>query len=234
MTDLRGDAHRQYIRRMFGRIAERYDLLNRIMTFGRDHHWRRQLVSQLHLQAGERIIDLGTGTGDLALDILQQQPNALVIAADLTPEMVHIGRSRPGSAHVRWVIADADHLPFKTSSFDALISGFLLRNLGELPRSLVEQRRVLRTEGRWAALDTTPPANNILKPFINLYLNTVIPIAGSLLTGDRDAYRYLPASTQAFLPPAAMLAALSRAGFQQPAFSLRMLGTIALYTARKA
>lgn len=233
MASTQGDTRRRYVRRMFGRIAPRYDLLNRLMTFGQDRRWRRELISRLEPGPGAHILDLGAGTGDLAVDILQRHPDAIVVAADLTPEMIQHGRNRPEAAGVRWLIADAEHLPFQTNRFDAVVSGFLLRNLGDLAHSLKEQLRVLSQNGRWGALDTSPPPNNLLRPFIRAYLHLVIPVLGILFTGDREAYRYLPASTEAFLTPVDLVQELESAGFHRTTVIQRMFRTVALYIGHK-
>ena len=202
MTQGRNESRRDDVRRMFGRIAPRYDLLNRLMTFGQDQRWRKAMITNLCLPPKSFVLDLGAGTGDLAFEAVQQHPDALVIAADLTPEMILHGKQRDGGRMVQWIIADADHLPFDSGAFDAVVSGFLLRNLQNLDRSLAEQVRVLRDHGQWAALDTTPPANGVLKPFIRLYLHFVIHSPG---VSDRRRRRCLslPAPINGTLPPTA-------------------------------
>jgi len=234
MTQGRNESRRDDVRRMFGRIAPRYDLLNRLMTFGQDQRWRKAMITKLCLPPKSFVLDLGAGTGDLAFEALQQHPDAFVIAADLTPEMILHGKQRDDGRRVQWIIADADHLPFDSGAFDAVVSGFLLRNLQNLDRSLTEQVRVLRDHGQWSAMDTTPPANGVLKPFIRLYLHFVIPLLGTLIAGDGDAYRYLPQSTEHFLRPKALLERLRCAGIIEEGFRQRMFGSIALYHGHKS
>jgi len=233
MAETHGDTRRQYVRRMFGRIAPRYDLLNRLMTFGQDQRWRHDLVAAATIPANAVILDLGTGTGDLALEIQMRHPDALVVAADLTPEMMQIGKTRHPDAQLQWVLADADHLPFPPDCFDNIVSGFLLRNLGNLPHALREQQRVLKADGDWHALDTTPPADNLLQPFIRFYLHVIVPLLGFIIAGDRAAYEYLPETTEHFLQPDALLDRLGTAGFHDASAQARMFGTVAIYHARK-
>lgn len=233
MAETHGEARRRYVRRMFGRIAPRYDLLNRLMTFGQDQRWRHDLIAAADIPARAVILDLGAGTGDLAIRIQQHHPDALVVAADLTPEMLQHGKSRDTKGKVNWVIADADHLPFPPGCFNRIVSGFLLRNLSDLPHALQEQRRVLMGNGSWHAIDTTPPADNLLKPLIRLYLNVMVPLLGIVIAGDRAAYEYLPQSTELFLRPAALLARLTAAGFGDASAEERMFGTVAIYHAKK-
>ncbi len=146
---------------MFGRIAGRYDLLNRLMTGGQDRCWRREAVGRLAPPSGGRVLDLGSGTGDLAFELLRHAPQARVVAADFTPEMMTVGRRRPDSGRIAWVVADALHLPFAQASFAGAISGFLLRNVTEIDRVLAEELRVLCPGGRAVSLDTTPPAARV-------------------------------------------------------------------------
>jgi len=221
------------VRAMFARIARRYDLLNRLMTFGRDRAWRREAVAALKLERGARLLDIGAGTGDLAFTARSVQPAARVVACDFTREMLDQGRARPGAAAVDWVLADAVALPFAARTFDAAVSGFLLRNVVDLDRALREQLRVLKPGGRLAALDTTPPRPGPLAPLARFQLRYVIPALGRLVAGDSAAYRYLPATTEAFASAERLAERMAAAGLRQVAFRRRMLGTIAIHHGRK-
>ena len=149
------------VRRLFSRIATRYDRVNRWMTWGQDVSWRCEVVSLAALPKGGRLLDIGTGTGDLALEALSRDTSLLTAGADFTMEMMRIGRDRRGGGSVRWVNADGMDLPFPTEYFDAVVSGYLLRNVGNLERSLAEQYRVLKKGGHVVSLDTTPPPNDL-------------------------------------------------------------------------
>jgi demethylmenaquinone methyltransferase/2-methoxy-6-polyprenyl-1,4-benzoquinol methylase len=229
MTHLTGSQRSSYVSAMFGRIARRYDVLNRLMTAGQDAAWRRSLIRRVAPRPGERLLDLGAGTGDLAFEILRQCPQARVVAADFTPEMLAVGRRRARGDRVDWVVADAHHLPFPPGTFDALVSGFLLRNVGDLDAALREQARLLRPAGRLACLDTTPPKPGLLRPLLRFHLRVVIPLLGRCIAGDAEAYNYLPASTEAFQTAEALARRMAEAGFRSVHFVRRMLGTIALH-----
>jgi demethylmenaquinone methyltransferase/2-methoxy-6-polyprenyl-1,4-benzoquinol methylase len=218
---------------MFARIAGRYDLLNRLMTFGRDAAWRREAVDMLALTGDELVLDAGAGTGDLARACTRRGAGVRVIACDLTPEMIHVGRARPGGGQLEWVIADARRLPFEAYVFDAVVSGFLLRNVDDLAGTLGEQERVLLVGGRLASLDTTPPRRNLLRPLIRFHFRRVIPLLGRLIAGDEAAYRYLPSSTESFATAEQLAGLLRDAGFARVRFKRRMLGTIAIHHAEK-
>jgi demethylmenaquinone methyltransferase / 2-methoxy-6-polyprenyl-1,4-benzoquinol methylase len=238
MSQLTGSERTLYVRRMFGRIAGRYDLLNRVMTLGQDLRWRREVVRRLPLAGtsgpAPRVLDIGAGTGDLIFTVRDQYPKARPFACDLTPEMVRIGQKRPGGDQIHWVIADATHLPFASQAFAGAVSGYLLRNVPDLPAALAEQERVLAPGAGFAALDTTPPRQNLLRPFIQFYLLKVIPFLGKIIAGDADAYTYLPETTRGFLSAEQLAAQIEQAGFERVGFVRRMFGTMAIHFASAA
>lgn len=221
------------VRAMFSRIAHRYDLLNRLMTGGQDILWRREVIRRAGLKPGHRLLDIGAGTGDLALEALRQQPLAQVVAADFTLPMMLVGRRRSGSHRLLWAAADTLNLPFPEASFDAVVSGFLLRNVADLPRALAEQFRVLKPGGHWLALETVPPPRNLLWPFIAFHFRVVIPLMGRLIAGDADAYRYLPRTSEQFQSASEMLGLLRDTGFEDVGARLRMFKTVAIYWGSK-
>lgn len=221
------------VQSMFARIAQRYDLLNRLMTLGQDRGWRKELIQGLNLHTGERLLDVGTGSGDLAYEARRQHPELTVIACDFTPEMIAVGRARPAGPEVSWVLADAENLPFQKQTFDAVVSGFLLRNVTDLDVALSEQRRVLKNRGWFGALDTTPPESAVLKPLLRFHFHRVIPFLGRWLAGDIEAYRYLPESTESFLPARALAKKIKQRGFKSIGYVKRMLGTIAIHWAQR-
>ncbi len=233
MTHLKGEQRADYVQTMFGRIAHRYDLLNRLMTVGQDIRWRRELIRRLGISPKAIVLDTGAGTGDLALEIKRQHPDAVVVASDFTYEMVLVGKQRPGADSVSWVIADAMHLPFASECADAVVSGFLLRNVPDVPRTLEEQHRTLKLGGRVGSIDTSPPRDNWLKPFLQFHLHTVIPFLGKLIAGDSEAYTYLPDSTEQFLSAESLAAAFEKAGFKAVGFLRRMFGTIGIHWGTK-
>lgn len=217
------------IQRMFERIARRYDLMNRLMTFGQDLRWRKEVIKQAQLGNGESLLDLGAGTGDLAYEARHRYPGCRIVAADFTISMMQVGRRRPGSTSILWVAADALNLPFPDQSFDAVVSGFLLRNVVDLPRTLREHYRVLKSGGRIVALDTTRSEPGWLSPLINFHMHTIIPLLGQAITGSRQAYTYLPASTDSFLKAETLARHFQEAGFREVGFRRRMFGTIAIH-----
>jgi demethylmenaquinone methyltransferase/2-methoxy-6-polyprenyl-1,4-benzoquinol methylase len=217
---------------MFERIAPRYDLLNRLMTAGQDRRWRRQVIQLSVLPEGGRLLDLGAGTGDLSGEALRQHPSSRPLAADFTPGMLRVGQPRYGD-RLDWCAADALRLPFPNESFDAVVSGFLLRNVVDLSQALTEQQRVLKPGGRLVALDTTRPPRSLLSPLIRFHMHTIIPFLGRIISGQADAYRYLPETSEGFLPAEELQTKIAAAGFRQVEFRRLMFGTIAIHWARK-
>ena len=230
MTQLTGKERATYVQNMFTQIAKRYDFMNRLMTGGQDIRWRKRVIELAKLNANSSLLDIGTGTGDLARDALAQFPKARVIAADFTLEMMRVGQ-RNGS--LNFSSADALHLPFHASSFDAVVSGFLMRNVIDLQKGLQEQYRVLRNGGRIVILDTTRPKKNILSPFIWLHMHVMIPTLGRLLTGAKEAYRYLPETTEGFVTAEEMTARMAAVGFKKVNYQRLMFGTIAIHWGEK-
>lgn len=227
------DSKASYVQDMFSRIAPRYDLMNRLMTAGQDIRWRREVIRLAELFPGAHLLDLGAGTGDLAREAVRQQPQVQVLAADFTLGMMLAGKNRPDS-HLNWSAADALALPLPGNQFDALVSGYLLRNVADLPRALSEQLRVLKPGGIMVTLDSTrPPSRSPVTPFIRIYMRYVIPWLGSLVSGQKDAYTYLPSSSEGFLTAEELAAQLQAAGFEQVGFKRRMFGTMAIHWGHK-
>jgi demethylmenaquinone methyltransferase/2-methoxy-6-polyprenyl-1,4-benzoquinol methylase len=221
--------HGADIRRMFRRIHRRYDVLNRLMSLGQDRRWRRQAVARLELSSKAWILDVGAGTGELSVEVHRRNPSAKVVALDFTREMMLFGRHRYPSAKLMWVQAEAEALPFRRSSFQGVISGFLMRNVVDIDRVLAEQYRVLGSKQRMVCLESNPSRRSVLKPLIRFHIERVIPTLGSLLVQDREAYQYLARSMDGFLPSKQLLSKMRLAGFTSLGTSELMLGTVGIH-----
>ncbi|QPC81879.1 ubiquinone/menaquinone biosynthesis methyltransferase [Phototrophicus methaneseepsis] len=235
MAHLTGKERSEYVQNMFDKIARRYNLMNRLMTFGQDMKWRRFVIKQAQLPPHGSLLDLATGTGDIAFEALRTTPTATVIGADFSLGMMRVGQHLSYGGEVGWTGADALNLPYSDNSFDAVVSGYLVRNVIDIPRTLSEQKRVLKPGGRIVILDTSPPPDNILKPFILMHLKYGIPILGRLVGGKDavDAYTYLPESTQAFKTPAELAELMRQAGYQNVAYRTFMFNTMAVHWGEK-
>lgn len=226
---------------MFNGMADRYDLMNLVMTWGQEPRLVRRTVAGAELDRlaavnpGRplRVLDLATGTGDIALEIVRSHYGAEVVGADFAPEMMEIGRRRPGGDQVQWVEADAMDLPFEDAGFDAVTHGYLLRNVEDIPRTLAEQYRVLKPGGRMVALETSPAPKNLIQPFSTAYIRHVVPLMGRLITQNPDAYEYLSSTTRAFKTPQEIGDLLREAGFVDVRHELHMFGTLAIHSAVK-
>lgn len=219
------------VRGMFDRITPRYDLMNRLMTGGRDVAWRREAARIAIGSGAERALDVATGTGDLALE-LRRQGVRDVTGLDFSGEMIASAERKRTDLNVSGVTflqGDAMNLPFPDGSFDAVTIAWGLRNLPDYQAGVREMSRVLRPEGRLVILEMTPLQNETLRKAFNLYFHNVVPVLGGLVSGDRDAYRYLPDSVGAF-PPADDLAGMMRAGnLRNVRYKLVGGGTVALH-----
>ncbi len=229
----------KYVQDMFTRISARYDLMNRVMTFGQDIRWRKEVIRRAMLPPAGKLLDLGSGTGDLAREALRQSPDCRVVAADFTLQMMRTGKHRlerhpSHQVSPLWSAADALQLPFPHGSFDAVVSGFLMRNVVDREQALTEQLRVLAPGGRIVILDTTHPARSLFSPLIHLHLHVIIPLLGKWIAGQRDAYTYLPESTEQFLQAEQLAAAMADSGFQRIGFHRLMFGTVAIHWGCKA
>jgi demethylmenaquinone methyltransferase/2-methoxy-6-polyprenyl-1,4-benzoquinol methylase len=197
---------------MFDRIAERYDLLNRVLSLGADQRWRRTTVDALHLTPGARVLDVATGTADLAMQIARV-PGVTVVGVDPSPRMLSIAAakvSRAGLANtVALTLGDAEHLPFETASFDAAAISFGIRNVPDRALGLRELARVVRPGGRIAILELTEPLPGVFGMLGRLYVHEVVPRIGAVLSGSEE-YRYLQDSIARFPPPTEFAALMER------------------------
>jgi demethylmenaquinone methyltransferase/2-methoxy-6-polyprenyl-1,4-benzoquinol methylase len=223
-----------FVQAMFTRIARRYDLMNALMTAGRHHAWRRQAAHAAIAAPPGPVLDLATGTGDLALALRRLAGNRAVVGADFAEGMLAEARRKLGAAgiaRVALVAADALALPFADRTFAAVTSAFLLRNLADLPRGLSEMRRVTRPGGRVVALDIVRPGVAVWDALFAAYFHRVVPAIGALVAGDRQAYTYLPDSVDRFVTPAQLAHLMAEVGLRDVTWRTVGLGTVALHTA---
>jgi demethylmenaquinone methyltransferase/2-methoxy-6-polyprenyl-1,4-benzoquinol methylase len=235
MANLKGKERADYVQNMFGRIAGRYNLMNRLMTGGQDMRWRRFVVQQANLKPGGKLLDLATGTGDIAFEAIKAVPNIQAVGADFSLPMMRVGQKMPLGSRVGWSGADALNLPFPDAAFDAVTSGYLARNVIDIPRMFAEQLRVIKAGGRIVVLDSSPPKDNLLRPFIEIHLRYIIPLLGRIIAGKNgaDAYKYLPSSTQAFKTPEELAELMRSAGIRNVQYKTFMFGTMAVHWGEK-
>jgi demethylmenaquinone methyltransferase / 2-methoxy-6-polyprenyl-1,4-benzoquinol methylase len=231
------DRSPQRISSMFDSIAPRYDLLNHLLSAGLDRRWRNQAVDALALAPGARIIDLCTGTADLALAATTRVPGARVLGVDFSTEMLRRGlrkvRGGPHARAIHLVRGDASRIPAASRSADAVTIGFGIRNVAEPERALAEIARVLRPGGRLAILEFGEPRIPGIRTLYAWYFRYLLPLIGRTVSKHRSAYSYLPASVGAFPPPAEFARRIAATGFSQVETVPLTLGIVYLYVAER-
>lgn len=229
-----GNDKARYVREMFTRIARRYDLMNSLMTFGRHQAWRRVAARMAEPQPGGLALDVATGTGDLALALLTETPVRHVIGVDFSEGMLQVGREklrrRDPAGRVSLVVGDALYLPFPDKTFACVTSAFLLRNLANLAQGLAEMRRVTRAGGRVVALEITEPALPGWRQLFGWYFHRIVPWLGALVSGDREAYTYLPQSVERFIPPKELGRLMEGVGLRTVSWQRVGLGSVTIHT----
>jgi demethylmenaquinone methyltransferase / 2-methoxy-6-polyprenyl-1,4-benzoquinol methylase len=222
------------VQKMFDAIAGSYDLMNRVMTLGQDQRWRRFVVRKIQDPGAGWVLDLATGTGDIAALTRKTYAQSRVVGADFSQNMLKEAGKRFAGLDIHWQACDANFLPYGDNSFESVSFGYLLRNVDNAQAVLKEVHRVLKPGGRVVCLDTTPPRKNLWYPLVRFYFRFGIPCLGRLIAKDEAAYAYLTGSTMDFYSADALAALFSEAGFQEVGYQRFMLGTIGIHWGRKA
>jgi demethylmenaquinone methyltransferase/2-methoxy-6-polyprenyl-1,4-benzoquinol methylase len=227
----RGTLPEEQVRAMFDRVARGYDLLNSVMTAGLHHQWRRRAVEIAGIGTGDRVLDVATGTGDLAIELVKHVgPSGEVIGSDFSESMLELARKKAPQLRFEW--GNALELPYADDEFDAATVGFGARNFSDIDRGLAELTRVVRPGGRVLILEMTTPSKPPLSTFFKLWFDRVVPLLGRL-SSDPEAYDYLPNSVKRWPDPAGLAAAFDRAGLQQIRWVLTAGGIIATHVGVK-
>ena len=237
MADLTGEVKRRYVADLFSRISRRYDLMNTLMTFGMDRRWRR-LAALKAMEGLEGLaLDVGTGTGDLALALNRVEGTTRVVGLDLLEAMTTLAFGKSQSAHctnkVQFLVGDALSLPFPDDTFVCVTSAFSLRNMPNLEGSLREMVRVARPGGRILSLETLPVDKGPLRPAVRFYFRKVVPLLGSLIAADRAAYTYLPQSVDWFLSSQRLSQLFKEVGLKEVHQQSLALGSVHLHWGTK-
>ena len=214
---------------MFDRIARVYDRMNSVMTAGMHHRWRSRAADLSRAGQGSRVLDVATGTGDLAIELTGR--GALVTGLDFSEPMLALARDK--AAGIEWVQGNALELPYGDGEFDAVTVGFGARNFADLGRGLSEMARVTRPGGRVVVLEITTPQKPPLSWFFRLWFDRVVPALGRM-AGDSDAYTYLPSSVRRFPGPRELAAEMASAGLEDVRWMLTAGGIIAVHVGTRA
>jgi len=223
---------RTYVRRLFSVIADRYDLITVLLSYGQDHRWKRRLVSMAPVSPGP-VLDLACGTGDIAFQMAAGDRR--VVGLDITPRMLHLARNKQqASVHpVTFVVGDMMTLPFPDASFTIVTVGYGLRNVPRLANAIVEIQRVLVPGGRLLSLDFDRPANLLVRGVYLMYLTVVGSVLGAILHGDPDTYRYIPESIKRYPGARAVCSLIRHAGFSACTHRPVLGGLMAIHSATK-
>jgi demethylmenaquinone methyltransferase/2-methoxy-6-polyprenyl-1,4-benzoquinol methylase len=230
------DEKARYVERMFARIAPGYDRVNRVMTFGLDQGWRRRVVGLVAPPVGGAALDVGTGTGDFLPELAAWTRGGLVVGVDFTVPMMQAGWPKLASlaqGQAGFVGGDALQLPFPDDSFDAITTGFVMRNVTDIAQAFREMHRVARPGATMACLEVARPRNPLVRLGHRVYFEGVVPWIGQLLGGDRRAYTYLPQSARAFPSPERLAVIMREAGWAHVSYSLVGLGAAAIHVGAK-
>ena len=224
------------VEKMFNNISKEYDLLNRVISFGIDISWRKKIVRILKTKNPTNILDIATGTADIAIE-LSQIEDSEIIGLDISEKMLDVGRQKVTDRNledkVSLISGDAEDLNFPNNSFDLISIGFGVRNFQNLDKGLSESHRVLRDDGTLIILETSVPQNFIIKFFYLLFSRTFIPLVGSVLSKDKKAYKYLQKSAEEFPSGEKFIHILKSCGFKSVEIMPLMLGASSIYIAKK-
>ncbi len=222
---------------MFNSIAPYYDLLNRVLSLGIDRIWRRKAIARLREDQPQLILDVATGTADVALEIAKQLSPQKIIGIDISVDMLSIGRKKIAKKELHPLIelqeGDSENLPFEDNTFDAVTVAFGVRNFENLDRGLREIRRVLKADGQLVVLEFSRPTLFPFKQLFNFYFKNILPFIGRMTSKDPKAYRYLYESVQAFPDGTDFIEVLSKNDFKSRSWTPLTLGICSIYSARK-
>ncbi|HBX87252.1 MAG TPA: bifunctional demethylmenaquinone methyltransferase/2-methoxy-6-polyprenyl-1,4-benzoquinol methylase UbiE [Marinilabiliaceae bacterium] len=232
------DSKKEQVRTMFNRIAPRYDLLNRVLSFGIDRIWRRRLVRLVRKKAAATVLDVATGTGDLALALAATLRKPLTVyGLDISSGMLELARKKVDKKGLQDLIVlkegDSEDLPFDDNYFDAVTVAFGVRNFGDLAKGLAEMRRVLKPGASLYVLEFSKPSVFPVKQLYGFYFSHILPWWGGVISKDKAAYSYLPASVMDFPEGAAFEAELRRAGLNPTRSRRQTFGIATIYISEK-
>lgn len=228
-----------YVRNMFSSIAHKYDFLNKLLSAGRDKRWRKAAVDELPLDKGGKFLDVATGTGDIAICLLNgaRKADVKVVGVDFSEGMLELGREKVRKNGLEGRIelrsGDATSLPFEDSLFQGAIVAFGLRNFSDMEKGMKEMLRVVAPGGRVVILEFTNPRNPLFRRMYYFYFRNVLPLLGGIISGNRDAYKYLPNSVLDFPAPARLKATMEKCGMQKVRYKLLTFGIVALHVGEK-
>ncbi len=231
---------KQQVSKMFDNIAKNYDFLNHFLSLGIDKVWRRKMIAELNDVQPQLILDVATGTGDVAINTIKQLniKDLHIIGLDISPEMLNIGKKKivteGMSGTIDMIVGDSENLPFENNKFDAITVAYGVRNFENLERGLSEMQRVLKPKGKLVVLEFSQPRVFPFRQLFNFYFKNILPLIGKMTSKDNRAYTYLYESVQAFPDGDNFLKVLEKTGFKNTSCKSLTIGISSIYTAFKA
>ncbi len=227
------------IQAMFSSIAPHYDLLNRVLSFGRDIYWRKFAVRMLPIENNNRLLDVATGTADVAMEIIRQNPskNLSVTGVDFSEGMLELGKEKAAKSeyakNIKLQFGDVNSLPFEDNAFDGAIIAFGIRNIPDYKKGIKEMTRVVKQGGKVVILEFTNTRSHFLKPFYQFYLTKALPMIGEIISGGKGAYKYLSLSVIDFPDAETLKRIMQDAGLKDVRYHLLTFGTVAVHVGVK-
>jgi demethylmenaquinone methyltransferase/2-methoxy-6-polyprenyl-1,4-benzoquinol methylase len=232
-----GADKKEQVAEMFDHIAPKYDLLNQVLSLGIHKAWRRRTVKQIADLKPRVVMDVATGTGDLAIEVVKQLKPEKVVGVDISEGMMNLGRQKVKAKNLDNIISfqlgDSENLPFAPETFDAITVGFGVRNFAHLEIGMKGMYNVLKPGGKLAVLEFSKPHKFPMKQLVNFYYRFILPLVGRMVSSDKRAYTYLPESIQAFPEGEKFLEVMKKAGFENVKWQPLTFGVASIYTGIK-
>ena len=221
------------VQKLFSEVSKKYDLMNDIMSFGTHRLWKKKLIEIMNINSNDKIIDVGSGSGDLVLEIQKRYLNAKIDIVDLNKEMLEEGRKRIKKGNVSFYKQNAESLNFTNNSYDKYVISFCLRNISDIDKSLKEAFRILKPGGQYYCLEFSRPNSFIISNIYSYYISNLIPVFGKIFSNNRDAYNYLSESIDMFPSQEDLKERMGNAGFKSIKFIDLFDGIVSIHTGYK-
>ena len=218
------------VQKVFTEVTENYDLMNQLMSFGSHQLWKKTLIQKMNIQKKDKIIDVGSGTGDITNLIKKNFPFVSIVSTDLNFEMINHGKNKiKNSEKIYWVNSNAEYLPFKNDIFDKYVISFCLRNITYIEKALHESFRVLKPGGIFYCLEFSAPTSSVINKIYSKYKNKIVPFIGEKVANNKNAYKYLEESISQFPNQKILLDKINNAGFEKTSYINLFDGIVSIH-----
>ena len=220
------------VQKLFSEVSKKYDLMNDIMSFGTHRLWKKRLIEIMNINSKDKIIDVGSGTGDLTKIILKENQNVLIYSVDLNLEMLNEAKKRfndQQKKNIKFINANAENLPFENNFFDKYVISFCLRNITYIEKALYESFRILKPGGIFYCLEFSAPASSVINKIYSKYKNKIVPFMGEKVANNKNAYKYLEESISQFPNQKILLDKINNAGFEKTSYINLFDGIVSIH-----